>query len=116
MLWHLNYWMDYELRSITGPEVPYPEHAALSWPDGPSPPGAAAWEGERRRFLVQLDQLVALAGNAAALGRMVHPKAGETVGDVLWQMVAHNSYHIGQVVQMRRAFDVWDSKAGGDTW
>jgi len=116
MLWHLNYWMDYELRSIAGPEVSYPEHAVISWPEGPSPPSAEAWEAGRKQFSRQLDQLAALAGNPADFGRMVHPTAGETLGDVLWQLVAHNSYHLGQVVQMRRAFDVWPPVGGGDSW
>ena len=37
LLVHMNYWMDYELRSIAGPEVPYPEHATASWPDTDGP-------------------------------------------------------------------------------
>src|SRR4029450_4220177 len=32
LLAHMNYWMDYELRSIAGPDVPYPEHAAEGRP------------------------------------------------------------------------------------
>ena len=116
LLWHLNYWMDYELRSIAGPEVPYPAHAAVSWPDDPEPPDAAAWNGERNRFAEQLEALAKYARDAASSARMVHPAKGETVGDVLWQMVAHNSYHVGQVVQLRRAIGAWPPAAGGDTW
>jgi uncharacterized damage-inducible protein DinB len=48
--------------------------------------------------------------------RVVHGKKTETVLDVLWQMVAHNSYHIGQVAMLRRAFGAWPPASGGDTW
>jgi uncharacterized damage-inducible protein DinB len=116
LLWHLNYWMDYELRSMVGPEVPYPEHATVSWPEQPAPPSVEAWQRERQRFGDQLDRLAQLATEPAGFGKTVHPKAGETVGDVLWQMVAHNSYHIGQVVQLRRTLGAWPPRAGGDTW
>ncbi|HTO72765.1 MAG TPA: DinB family protein [Gemmatimonadales bacterium] len=116
LLWHLNYWMDYELRSIRGPEVPYPEHAALSWPVDPHPPDLAAWERERRRFADQLERLAAVSRSSDEVTRVVHPAMNESVGDVLWQMVAHNSYHIGQVVQLRRAMGAWPPAAGGDTW
>ncbi|MEO8029865.1 MAG: DinB family protein [Gemmatimonadota bacterium] len=115
-LWHLNYWMDHELRSIAGPEVPTPEHASASWPDAPDPPDAAAWEAGRARFESQINQFMALASHLTDGDRIVHPKTGESVRDVLMQMIAHNSYHIGQVVQMRRAFDVWPPAGGGDTW
>src|SRR5882672_8134488 len=107
LLWHLNYWMDYELRSIRGPEMAHPEHAALGWPADALPPSQSDWGRERKRFGEQLTQLAELASEPALLGRMVHSKAGETVEVVLWQMVAHNSYHIGQVVQLRRAFGAW---------
>jgi uncharacterized damage-inducible protein DinB len=46
----------------------------------------------------------------------VHPAKGETVTDVLWQMVAHNSYHTGQIALLRRAFGFWPPPGGGDTW
>jgi hypothetical protein len=31
-------------------------------------------------------------------------------------MVAHNSYHAGQIATIRRALNAWPPKAGGDTW
>lgn len=116
LLFHINYWMDYELRSIAGPEVRYPEHAEVSWPGTDGPPDAAAWDAERRRLADQLARLEAAGSDAAIQPRLVHPAKGETVRDVLWQMVAHNSYHVGQVALLRRAFGAWPPPAGGDTW
>jgi len=119
LVWHMNYWMHYELASLDGPEVPYPEHANASWPETPAPPSEEAWKAEMARFRRQVDAL-ADWGRRASLGglgaRLVHPKPGDTVQDVLWQMVAHNSYHAGQVVLLRRAFGAWPPATGGDTW
>ncbi len=118
LVWHMNYWMDYELRSMDGPEVPYPSHASASWPESDAPPTAEAWPAEVSRFRLQLARLADWATRAESGdgARPVHPAKGETVQDVLWQMVAHNSYHLGQVVQLRRAFGAWPPPEGGDTW
>lgn len=118
LVWHMNYWMDYELRSITGPEVPYPEHADASWPVEPGPASATDWDAEVARFTAQVAALSEWADRAARGDgdRVVHGKKAETVLDVLWQMVAHNSYHIGQVATLRRAFGAWPPASGGDTW
>jgi len=119
LLVHMNYWMDYELRSIAGPEVAYPEHATESWPNTDGPASASALAEEVRRFANQIKQLSDLAGRLNDIdlrSRVVHPAKQETVEDVLWQMVAHNSYHVGQVATLRRAFGAWPPAAGGDTW
>jgi uncharacterized damage-inducible protein DinB len=39
-----------------------------------------------------------------------------TIEAVLWQMVGHNSYHLGQIALIRRALGVWPPRAGGDRW
>jgi uncharacterized damage-inducible protein DinB len=119
LVWHMNFWMDYELRSLEGPEEEYPAHAAESWPAASSPPDRAVWEAEVARFRRQVEALGAWGRRAAEeqlLDRMLHPAQGDRIGDVLWQMVAHNSYHAGQVALLRRAFGAWPPAGGGDTW
>lgn len=119
LVWHMSFWMDYELRSLAGPEVPYPERAALSWPATDGPPTAAAWDALVATFRQQVDRLGEWSAQVAMDGlgaRIVHAERSETVQEVLWQMVAHNSYHTGQVAQLRRAFGAWPPPGGGDTW
>lgn len=119
LVWHMNYWMAYELASLEGAEAAYPEHAALSWPEAATTPSAEVWQAEVERFRRHIDQLGDWARRAALEGvggRIAHPARGETVQDVLWQMVAHNSYHTGQVAMLRRAFGVWPPAGGEDTW
>ncbi|HTS88074.1 MAG TPA: DinB family protein [Gemmatimonadales bacterium] len=118
LVWHMSYWMDYELRSIAGPEASYPAHATESWPP-PEPPSSAAWDEQVSRFHLQLERLTALADSLDAGepgSRLVHPAKGESVRDVLWQLVAHNSYHTGQVALLRQALGAWPPGGGGDTW
>jgi hypothetical protein len=43
-------------------------------------------------------------------------KLAGTLEAVLWQMVAHNSYHIGQIAMIRRMLNAWPPLGGGDTW
>jgi len=43
-------------------------------------------------------------------------KVAGTLEAVLWQMVAHTSYHTGQIAMLRRALGVWPPRGGGDTW
>lgn len=119
LVWHMNYWMEYELRSLEGPEVTYPEHAAESWPTATAPRDEAEWEAEAARFRRQVEELAAWGQRAereGTLDRLVHPAQDDRVRDVLWQMSAHNSYHAGQVALLRRAFGAWPPAGGGDTW
>ncbi len=119
LVWHMNYWMEYELRSLDGPEVEYPEHAAESWPAATAPRDGAEWAAEVARFRRQVEALGAWGLRAAREGlldRLVHPRQDDRVGDVLWQMSAHNSYHAGQIALLRRAFGAWPPAGGGDTW
>jgi uncharacterized damage-inducible protein DinB len=123
LVWHVNYWMEYELGRIAGSRMPYPEHAALSWP-APAPPDAEAWRREVARFGELLGRLESHAdASAEDLARPIVPSADprggreiDSLEDVLWQTVVHNSYHLGQVVVIRKALGVWPPSSGADTW
>jgi uncharacterized damage-inducible protein DinB len=39
-----------------------------------------------------------------------------TLEAVFMQMVAHNSYHVGQIAMLRQALGAWPPRGGGDTW
>ncbi|HYL63113.1 MAG TPA: DinB family protein [Candidatus Methylomirabilis sp.] len=120
---HLNYWMDYDLRRVGGENPPYPAHAAESWPQNIAPPSEAAWKKEVTRFAEHLATHAKMAEwDSNALSRHVpathpsHEARSSTVLAILWQSVAHNSYHVGQIAQVRRALGAWPPKQGGDTW
>jgi len=123
LVFHMNYWMDYELRRIRGERPAYPEHSAESFPSVPSPRDAQDWDRLRKRFAGLLADFTKLAESSAdEMLRQIEPghegdtKLAGTLEAVLWQMVAHNSYHVGQIATIRQMLRAWPPRGGGDTW
>ncbi len=123
LVFHMNYWMQYELDRIEGHSPLYPEHAAESWPAGAAPESEAAWQACVSRFEALLDRLTTLARDPVALERAVevtkiasYANQGGNVRDVIWQTLVHNAYHVGQVASVRRMLGAWPPAGGGDTW
>src|SRR5580692_8732043 len=98
LVFHMNYWMDYELRRIRGEKPEYPEHSAESFPTAPAPgdprQAAAEWERLRKRFAGLFDDFTALAtASRQKLDRQIETvhegdtKVAGTLEAVLWQMV-----------------------------
>ena len=118
LVFHMNYWMNYELTRIRGEKPKYPEHNAESFPSTPQ-----EWDHLKRDLSWFLGEFAKLAGSPRAeLERQLESiqegdkKVSGTLESILWQMVAHNSYHSGQIAMIRRALGAWPPKAGGDTW
>jgi len=119
---HINYWMEYELRRIRGQRPEYPEHSAESFPAAAAV-DAAEWNRLRKRMGGLLGEFAVLAKSSRAeLDRQIETahdvdqKIAGTLEAVLWQMVSHNSYHLGQIAMIRRVLGAWPPRAGGDTW
>jgi uncharacterized damage-inducible protein DinB len=118
LVFHMNYWMNYELKRIRGEKPNYPEHNAESFPLMPQD-----WNQLKRDFSWFLAEFRKLAQSCREeLDRQldsIHPgdkQYSGTLEAILWQMVAHNSYHTGQIALLRRALNAWPPPAGGDTW
>jgi uncharacterized damage-inducible protein DinB len=123
LVFHMNYWMDYELRRIRGKRLAYPEHNSESFSPAPSPADAQDWDRLRQSFAGLLVDFATLANSSPAeMQRQietVHDGDKQVAGSleaVLWQMVAHNSYHTGQIAMIRRMLGAWPPHGGGDTW
>src|SRR5260221_10981920 len=65
LVFHINYWMDYELRRIRGLKPVYPEHSVESFPAGLSPGDAAEWDRMRVRLAELLGEFAELAKSSA---------------------------------------------------
>jgi uncharacterized damage-inducible protein DinB len=123
LVFHMNYWMDYELRRIRGEKPIYPEHSSVSFPPAPSPADAKDWDQLRNNLANLLACFTALAKSSSEEKQReietMHDgdtKVAGTLEAVLWQMVAHNSYHVGQIAMLRQSLDAWPPRGGGDTW
>jgi uncharacterized damage-inducible protein DinB len=123
LVFHMNYWMEYELRRIRGEKPKYPEHNAESFPLVVESDEAMEWNRRWARFLELLSEYGDLAESSRAeLDRQIESvhegdqKVAGTLEAVLWQMTVHNSYHLGQIALMRRVMGEWPPRGGGDTW
>src|SRR5215469_1173130 len=126
LVFHMNYWMSYELRRIRGERPQYPQHAAESFPPRDAPLDAKLWDRLRRDMAWCIAEFTGLAQSRRnELDREIESSAAaseqqssklNSLEAILWQMVAHNSYHTGQIAMIRQALNAWPPKAGGDTW
>lgn len=122
LVFHMNYWMDYELRRIRGQRPKYPEHNTESFPAA-SLADVQEWDRLRAQFSELLSQFGELAKSSSSeMQREIETahdgdkKVAGTLEAVLWQMVAHNSYHLGQIAMVRRMLGAWPPRGGGDSW
>ena len=125
---HLNYWMDYDLRTIAGENPPYPQHAIESWPEHPDAANQSAdverqWQRAVQQFRELLTRIVTLSESDSATLELLVAKAEPadrqrqcTVHTALWEIVVHNSYHLGQIALLRRQAGAWPPQRGSDTW
>jgi uncharacterized damage-inducible protein DinB len=123
LVFHMNYWMDYEMRRIRGQRPPYPAHNSESFPAAASPAHSQDWDRLREQLAALLVELGAFAEcSSRELEREIETvhegdrEVAGSLGAVLWQMVAHNSYHVGQIALIRRSLGAWPPRRGGDTW
>lgn len=112
LLKHMAYWQDWAVGWLDGKKPPLPNHAAGSWPGGPSPQTRGEWEQAVRRFRRGLTGLQQRVRKAELLARRGHT----TRLGMLRTMASHNSYHAGQVVMLRQMLGMWPPPSGGLTW
>ena len=106
-LWDLVYHLHYDQRDIFS-YFENPDHAVPDtfWPDGPATP--ERWEATRTEFLRDLESLVARVEDPATdLFAEVPHAPGFTILREVFVVADHNAYHLGQVVQLRKALGLW---------
>ena len=90
-----------------------PAYAEMTWPDdywpkSAAPPSPAAWDesvAAFRRDREALKELVADA-NVDLFAKIPHGTGQTYLREVLL-IADHNAYHLGQLVAVRRQFDIW---------
>jgi hypothetical protein len=78
------------------------------WPAGDAPPTAGAWNKSVSAFRRDLKQMQALVKNPKMdlLARIPHG-SGQTIFREALLVADHNSYHLGQLVLVRRLLRSW---------
>ena len=78
------------------------------WPKTPVPPDAAGWDKSVEAFQRDLEEMVALVKNPKTnlCAKILHGD-GQTILREALLLADHNSYHLGQLVDLRRALGAW---------
>jgi uncharacterized damage-inducible protein DinB len=78
------------------------------WPKSPAPASAKAWDGSIAAFKASLEKLKQLARETADLfAKVPTGKDNQTYIRAILLVADHNSYHLGQLVAVRRALGIW---------
>jgi hypothetical protein len=89
------------------------KHASPKWPEGywpkaRKPPNEASWKKSAAEFRAHLKGMVALIKNDSVdlFAKIPHGE-GQTVLREVLLAADHNAYHLGQLVEVRRALGAW---------
>jgi hypothetical protein len=88
-----------------------PQWPAGYWPKTKTPPNAKAWSQSVRAFLADLEAMRKLvADESSDLFAAIPHGDGQTILREALLVAAHNSYHIGQMVLVRRLLGAWPAR------
>jgi hypothetical protein len=111
LLEHLRIAQEDIVRYTLDPGWVSPEWPKGYWPDPAAAVTEEAWKASLDGFFAGLEETVALARNPAIdlTARLPHGEGRTYLRQVL--LVAdHNAYHLGQVVETRKALGDWTAK------
>jgi hypothetical protein len=78
------------------------------WPKTPVPPDDAAWEKSVQTFQRDLQEMIKLVKNPKTdLHAAIPHGEGQTILREALLLADHNAYHLGQLVDLRRALGAW---------
>lgn len=115
LLQHMIYWQDIGIARVRGAPSTMPSSSAEGWTAAPAPASQAVWDEGVRSFTDGLEQLEGLLPSVD-LDRVVEPDRQRTARQNVLMVMGHNSYHLGQIVQIRQLLGKWPPPKGGDSW
>jgi len=85
-----------------------PDFPAGYWPKTPAPPSAAAWEKSIKAFEKDAQEMRKLVLDPKTdLTAPIPHASGQTILREILLLADHNSYHLGQLVLLRRLLGAW---------
>ena len=96
------------LEFSRNPKHVSPDFPGGYWPKTPVPPDEKAWESSVQAFERDLKEMVALVENPKTnlFAKIPHGE-GQTILREALVLADHNAYHLGQLVDLRRALGAW---------
>lgn len=96
------------LEFSRNPKHVSPEFPEGYWPTTPLPDDNAAWNKSVKAFQRDLQAMIALVSNPRADLHAPFPWGeGQTLLREALLLADHNAYHLGQIVDLRRALKIW---------
>lgn len=112
---HLNFWQDRFMKCLLNEKVRPVAHSAIGWDCEEAPTSETQLQSEIARFLLSLDKVKEILDDATA--DLETASGGYNSGyDAIQSMASHCSYHIGQVMLMRRLLQAYPPPSGGFVW
>lgn len=96
------------LEFSRNPKHASPDFPGGYWPKTPMPPDEQAWEQSAEAFQRDLEEMVKLVQNSRTdlFAKIPHGE-GQTILREALLLADHNAYHLGQLVDLRRALGAW---------
>jgi hypothetical protein len=97
------------LRFSIDPNHVSPEFPTGYWPEGDAPPNPSAWDRSVESFRSDLQAMKDLIADPTTdlFAPILHGQ-GQTILREALLVADHNSYHLGQMVVVRRLIGAWD--------
>jgi hypothetical protein len=96
------------LEFSRNPKHVSPDFPGGYWPKTPVPPTEEAWEKSVKSFESDLAEMVKLVKNPKTdLFSEIPHGSGQTILREALVLADHNAYHLGQLVDLRRAIGAW---------
>ncbi|MDQ0418878.1 putative damage-inducible protein DinB [Croceifilum oryzae] len=112
LLKHMIYWQDFLLLGLQGEQPKLPTHVKESWPDESNAENQEEWQKVIEHFLQGLEQACTIT-QTMKLDEPLEKYPDVTRAEHLRNIASHNSYHLGEIVVMRRLLGSWPPPSGG---
>ena len=111
---HLWFWNEVPRRLLRGEQIDPADLGApdwQGWPPAGDPTDEAAWEAARERALLANAAFAAAAAELSPEALAADLPGWGPTWAIVQSMMAHNSYHLGEIVTLRHLQSLWvDSK------
>jgi uncharacterized damage-inducible protein DinB len=112
LLKHMSYWQNFLLTYLDGGKPQLPSSVAESWPSEGEPGSEDEWQLVIKQFLQGIDKAISYSESMQLDETLTHFPT-ETKAGILRNIASHNSYHLGEIVLLRRLFGAWPPPGGG---
>lgn len=115
LIGHLNFWQERFLAKLNNKKMPPVPKAEDGWPGEAQPPDGETLKKEINKLNDSIESVKSLLYSDT--GSLLEKKDNYESGyDVIQAMASHISYHIGEIMVLRRIIGDYPPPSGGDTW